>query len=66
VDIAIGEIAEDLGAAALERNVHEVKTGAFGKDFGIDLLIAADAGAAVTDFARVFAGIGEKVGERRG
>src|SRR5215472_9633805 len=34
---------------------------AFGEDFGIDLLIAADAGAAVADLARVFAGIGEKV-----
>ena len=66
VDIAIGEIAEDLGAAALEWNVHEIKTGAFGEDFGIDLLIAADAGATVTDLARVFAGVGEKVGERRG
>src|SRR5262249_29699647 len=63
---AIGEIAEDLGAAALERNVHEIETGAFGEDFSIDLLIAADAGAAVTDLARVFAGVGEKVGERGG
>src|SRR5262245_51355707 len=66
MDIAVGEIAEDFGAAALERNVHEIKTGAFGQDFGIDLLIAADAGAAVADLARVFAGIGEKVGERHG
>src|SRR5262249_40400816 len=29
VDVAVGEIAEDLGTAALERNVHEIKTGAF-------------------------------------
>src|SRR5262245_54064096 len=54
MDIAVGEIAQDLGAAALERNVHEIKTRALGEDFGIDLLIAADAGAAVTDLARVF------------
>src|SRR5262249_49423153 len=26
MDIAVGEIAQDLGAAALERNVHEIKT----------------------------------------
>src|SRR5262249_18522631 len=56
----------DLGAAALERNVHEIETRAFGEDFGIDLLIAADAGAAVTDLARMFAGVGDKVGEGRG
>src|SRR5207244_9604569 len=63
MDIAVGEVAEDLGAAALEGDVDEIEAGAFGEDFGIDLLIATDAGAAVTDLARVFAGIGEKVGE---
>ena len=64
LDIAVGEIAEDLGAAALEGNVDEIETRALGEDFGIDLLVAADAGAAVTDLAGVVAGIGEKVGKR--
>ena len=52
MDVAVGEIADDLGAAAFERNVHEIEPGALGEDFGIDLLIAADAGAAVADLAR--------------
>jgi hypothetical protein len=63
LDIAVAEVAQDLGAAALEWNVHEVETGAFGEDLGIDLLIAADAGAAVTDLARMLPGIGEKFAE---
>ena len=44
----------------------EIETGALGEDFGIDLLIAADAGAAVADLARMFLGIGQELGECAG
>src|SRR5262249_36411579 len=49
---AVGEIAEDLGAAAFEGNVDEIEARALGEDFSIDLLVAADAGAAVADLTR--------------
>ena len=58
MDVAIGEIADDLGAAAFEGNVHELEAGAPGEDLGVDLLIAADPGAPVAHFAGMLPGIG--------
>ena len=42
------------------------EAGALGQDFGVDLLIAADAGAAVADLARMRLGVGEEFGEGLG
>ncbi len=63
VDVAIAEIADDLRAAALERDVDERDAGTLRQNLGVDLLIAADAGAAETHPARMSLGIGDEVGE---
>src|SRR6185436_3362519 len=63
LDVAVDEIADDLGAAAFERNVHEVETCSLGKDLGVDLWIAADSGTAVSHLARMLPGIDQEIGE---
>ncbi len=66
LDVAVAEVADDLGAAVLERNVQELDAGALGEHLGVDLLIAADAGAAVADLARMRLGVGDEFGEGLG
>ena len=63
MDVAVGEIADDLGAAAFERDVQEVQPCTFGEDFGVDLLVGADAGTAVEELARMRLGMGEELRE---
>ncbi len=66
LDVAIGEVADDLGAAALERDVQEVEPGALGENLRVDLLITADAGAAVAHLAGMRFRVGDELGEGLG
>src|SRR5205085_9841904 len=66
LDVAIGEIANDLRAAVLERDMKKLEAGALGQDLGVDLLIAANTGAAIAHLAGPLLGILEELGEGLG